>query len=57
MMIKMGKKKIKEMTNMAVIRNLFIMLKVKIPPLQAMKAQGGCGCKGPHIHSHGTMKR
>ena len=19
-----------------------------------MRAHGGCGCKGPHIHSHGT---
>ena len=26
----------------------------KVSPLQAMKAQGVCGCKGPHIHSHGT---
>ena len=26
-------------------------------PLQAMKAHGGCECKGPHIHSHGTRKR
>ena len=31
--------------------------KVKVFPLQAMKAHGGCGCKGPHIHSHGTRKR
>ena len=32
-------------------------IKVKVSPLQAMKAHGGCGCKGPHIHSHGTRKR
>ena len=31
--------------------------KVKVSPLQVMKAHGGCGCKGPHIHSHGTRKR
>ena len=31
--------------------------KVKVSPLQAMKAHGECGCKGPHIHSHGTSKR
>ena len=30
--------------------------KVKVSQLQAMKAHGGCGCKGPHIHSHGTRK-
>ena len=30
--------------------------KGKVSPLQAMKAHGGCGCKGPHIHSHGTRK-
>ena len=22
-----------------------------------MEAHGGCGCKDPHIHSHGTRKR
>ena len=26
-------------------------VKVKAFPLQAMKDHGGCGCKGPHIHS------
>ena len=31
--------------------------KVKISPLQAMKVHGECGCKGSHIHSHGTRKR
>ena len=31
--------------------------KVKVSPLQAMKAHGGYGYKGPHIHSHGTRKR
>ena len=31
--------------------------KVKVSPLQAMEAHGGCGCKGPHIHSHGTRMR
>ena len=34
-----------------------ICVKVKVFPLQAMKAHGGCGCKGQHIHSHGTRKR
>ena len=29
----------------------------KVSPLQAMKAHGRCGCKGPHIHSHGTRMR
>ena len=24
---------------------------------QKMKAHGGCECKGPHIHSHGTRMR
>ena len=28
--------------------------KVKVSPLQAMKSHRGCGCKGPHIHSHST---
>ena len=28
-----------------------MFVKVKVSPLQAMKAHGGCGCKGPHIHS------
>ena len=31
--------------------------KVKVSPLQAMKAHGGCRCKGPHIQSHGTRMR
>ena len=31
-------------------------MKVKVSPVQAMEAHGGCGCKGPHIHSHGTRK-
>ena len=31
-------------------------IKVKIFPLEAMKAQGGCGCKGPHIRSHGAKR-
>ena len=31
--------------------------KGKVSPLQAMKAHGVCGCKGPHIHSHGTRMR
>ena len=36
----------------------YITLKyVKVSPLQAMKAHAGCGCKGSHIHSHGTRKR
>ena len=26
-------------------------------PLQAIRAHGGCGCKDPHIHSHGNRKR
>ena len=41
-------------------RNIFDVqnnVKVKVSPLQAMEAHGGCGCKGPHIHSHGTRKR
>ena len=25
--------------------------------LQVMKAHEGCGCKGPHVHSHGTRKK
>ena len=29
----------------------------KVSPLQAMKAHGDCGCKGPHIHNHGTRMR
>ena len=33
------------------------VIKVKVSPLQAMKADGGCGCTGPHIHSHGTSKK
>ena len=28
-----------------------------ILPSETMKAHGGYGCKGPHIRSHGTMKR
>ena len=36
---------------------LNVIVKVKVSPLQAMKAHGGCGCKGPHIHRHGTRKR
>ena len=32
-------------------------IKVKLSPLQAMKAHRGCGYKGPHIHSHGTRMR
>ena len=34
-----------------------IYSKVKVSPLQAMKAHEGCECKGPHIHSHGSKKR
>ena len=30
--------------------------KLKVSPLQAMKAHGGCACKDPHIHSHSTRK-
>ena len=30
--------------------------KVKVSPLQGMKAHEGCGCKGPHIHNHGTRR-
>ena len=26
-------------------------------PLLAIQAHGGCGCKGPQIHSHGTRRR
>ena len=37
--------------------NLGMKKKVKVSPLQAMKAHRGCGCKGPHIHSHGTRLR
>ena len=29
-------------------------VKVKVSPLQAKKAHGGCECKGPHIHSCDT---
>ena len=29
-------------------------LKIEV---KTMKAHGGCGCKGPHMHSHGTKKR
>ena len=36
---------------------LHISRKGKGTPLQNMKALGGCGCKGPHIHSHGTRKK
>ena len=36
---------------------IYIYIKVKVSPLQAMNAHGGCGCKGPHIHSHGTRMR
>ena len=40
------------------IRLYYIILKkVKVSPLQAKKAHVGCGCKGPHIHSHGTRMR
>ena len=31
--------------------------KVKVSSWQAMKTHGGCGCKGSHIHSHGTWMR
>ena len=34
-----------------------VKVKVNLSPLQAMEAHGGCGCKGPHIHSHGTRMR
>ena len=34
-----------------------ILVKVKVSPLQAMKAHGECGYKGPHIHSQGTRMR
>ena len=34
-----------------------IRCKVKVSPLQTMKVHRGCGCKGPHIHSHSTRKR
>ena len=36
---------------------LFTKKKVKESPVQAMKALVKCGCKGPHIHSHGIRKR
>ena len=31
--------------------------KPNVSPLQVMKVHGRCGCKGPHINSHGTRKR
>ena len=31
-------------------------VKIKISPLQTMKAHGGCECKGPYIRNHGTRK-
>ena len=31
--------------------------KVKLSPLQAVKANWGCGCKGPHILLHGTRNK
>ena len=40
-----------------VIIIIFIIIKAKGTPLQTMKAHGGCECKGPHIHSHGTRRR
>ena len=36
---------------------IIIIVKGKGIPCHAMKAHEGCGCKGPHIHSHGTRKR
>ena len=31
-------------------------VKIKLSPLQAMKAHRGCGCKGPLIYSHSTRR-
>ena len=36
--------------------NVYSRYKGKDIPLEAMKAQGGCGYKGPHIRSHGTKR-
>ena len=33
------------------------MVKVKVSLLQAMKAHGGCGCKGPHIFTATALRR
>ena len=35
----------------------FLSPNKKVSPLQTMKAHGVCGCKGPHIHSHGIRTR
>ena len=35
----------------------YLLWKVKVSLLQAMKAHGGCGFKGPHVRGHGTGKR
>ena len=39
----------------ATITTSGVLVKIKVP-LQAMKTHRGCGCKGPHKHSHGTRK-
>ena len=31
--------------------------KIKVSPLQAMKAHGGCGCKGPHLYTAMALGR
>ena len=49
-------KKLKLKTYKTIILQV-VLVKVKVSPLQAMKAHGVCGCKGPHIHSHGTRMR
>ena len=57
-----GRKKGKELNSYIYHKNMLIFLinsvvKVNISPLYAMKAHGGCGCKSPHIDSHGTRER
>ena len=37
------------------VANAYNYINVKVSPLQAMKAHGGC--KDPLIHSHGTRKK
>ena len=41
-----------------VITTIIIIIKIiiKVSSLQANNSQGRCGCKGPHIRSHGTRK-
>ena len=44
---------------MSILPSLSLSLeaKVKGSPLQAMKAHGGCGCKGPSIYTATALGR